>query len=252
MKTIYYILFTGLLIFTSCKEDDPKPDDSSEPVVQKARVNLLPTYNGQAFDFNTNYTTQEGYTIEFTKLNVIMTNFSHDGNELFTSGVYKFEDNSKLLWEGPVDYSKFPSMTANIGVPDTENHEDPSARPSSDPLNILNTDDMHWGWNPGYIFLMIEGKADTSASQNGQDIINFLYHVGKDEFLTEVSLQNLTWTEVNSSLNETNLYVDLYKVFDGDTADVDIKTERSSHTNPGQEPLSHKVIANFASAISTE
>lgn len=251
MKTYYLALLTGLLLFTSCK-DEPEPDDSTEPVVQKARVNLVPTYNGQTLEFNTNYTTQEGYTIEFTKINVIMTNFSNDGNELFTSAVYKYEDNSRLLWEGPGDYTLFSSISANIGVPASENHEDPSARPSSDPLNILNTDDMHWGWNPGYIFLMIEGKADTSATQNGQDLMNFLYHIGNDDFLTSVSLQNLTWTEVNSSLHETNIYVDMYKVFDGDTDDIDIKLERSSHTNPGQEPLSNKVIANFANALSTE
>lgn len=251
MKIYYYILLLGLLVFTSCKED-PKPDDSPEPVVQKARVNLVPIYNGQTLEFNTNYTTQEGYTIEFTKINVIMTNFSNNTNELFASGVYKYEDDSRILWEGPGDYSQFSSMTSNIGVPASENHEDPSARPSSDPLNILNTDDMHWGWNPGYIFLMIEGKADTSATQNGQGLMNFLYHVGNDELLTPVSLQNLTWTEVNSSLHETNIYVDMYKVFDGDTADIDVKLERSSHTMPGQETLSNKVITNFANALSTE
>jgi hypothetical protein len=251
MRTNYLILLTGLLLFTSCKED-PKPDDNPEPVVQKARVNLVPTYDGQTLEFNTNYTTQEGYSIEFTKINVIMTNFSSNGNELFTSAVYKYEDNSRLLWEGPGDYTLFSSMSANIGVPASENHEDPSARPSSDPLNILNTDDMHWGWNPGYIFLMIEGKADTSASQNGQDLANFLYHIGNDDFLKTISLQNLTWTEVSSSLHETNIYVDMYKVFDGDTNDIDIKLERSSHTAPGQEVLSNKVITNFANALSTE
>jgi hypothetical protein len=252
MKIYYYTLILLGLIAYSCKDKDPEPNDNPEPVVQEARVNLVPTYNGQAFEFNTNYTTQEGYTIEFTKLNVIMTNFSNNGNTLFTSGVYKYEDDSRIIWEGPGDYSLFSSMTANIGVPASENHEDPSARPSSDPLNILNTDDMHWGWNSGYIFLMIEGKADTSATQNGQNLMNFLYHVGNDEFLTPVALQNLTWTEVNSSLHQTNIYVDMYKVFDGDTTDVDAKSERSSHTMPGQEPLSDKVISNFASALSSQ
>jgi hypothetical protein len=250
MKIYFYTLLLGLLTFTSCKDDEP--NNNPEPVVQQARVNIVPTYNGQTVEFNTTYSTQEGYTIEFTKVNVIMTNFSHNGNELFTSAVYKYEDDSRILWQGPGDYSIFPSMTANIGVPAAENHEDPSARPASDPLNILNTDDMHWGWNPGYIFLMIEGKADTSATQNGQDLMNFLYHIGKDDFLTPVSLQNLTWTEVNSSLNETNIYVDLYKVFDGVTSDIDIKLERSSHTMPGQEVLSGKVINNFADALSTQ
>ncbi|MEX2483532.1 MAG: MbnP family protein [Brumimicrobium sp.] len=250
MKTIYYILILGLFTLSSCKSDKPDPDPL--PVAKKARVNLIPTYDGEVLEFNSTYTTQEGYTIEFTKINVIFTNLKHDNKELFTSAVYKYEDDKTLLWQGEGDYLEFPDMTANIGVSEEENHEDPSARPNEDPLNILNTDDMHWGWDPGYIFLMIEGKADTSVTQDGVDLVKFLYHVGKDELLKTISLQDLNWTEVTSDFHETDIYVDMYKVFDGETEDIDIKNEKSSHTMPNQISLSDKVITNFVNAITTE
>jgi len=153
-----FLLFFGL--FYSCNNKQPH-EISPEEMELRARVNIVPHYQGVPIEFNQTYTTQEGYTIEFTKLNIIMTNFESNGQQLFESAVYKFEDDRHLLWEGVGNYLDFSSFTANIGVDSTQNHEDPSAREASDPLFILNSGDMHWGWNTGYIFLMVEGRADT-------------------------------------------------------------------------------------------
>ena len=250
MKNLANILLLGSLIaFTlvGCKEDPPE-EDPVENTMQ-TRINLVPTYDGQPFDFLSSYTTQEGYTIEFTKLNVIMTDVKNGSNVLTRSMVYKYEDSPTLMWQGDGEYTEFSNLAMNIGVGADRNNEDPSALPADDPLNILNTDDMHWGWNTGYIFLMIEGRADTTQAQTGQDIATFTYHVGMNQLLKNVELNNLDWQSVSNSLYETNLTVDLYKVFDGDTADVDIKQDRTSHTMPGQEPLSDIIISNFASAL---
>lgn len=233
----------------SCNNKQPHEVDPEELEI-KARVNIVPNYDGVPLEFNQNYTTQEGYTIEFTKLNFIMTNFKNDGIQLFESGVYKFEENKRLLWEGAGNYATFDSFSANIGVDSTQNHEDPSARESDDPLFILNSGDMHWGWNTGYIFVMIEGKADTSAMQDGSGMTNFAYHIGNDQMLRSVNLQGLDWEKVTSNLFETNIKLDLNKVFNGETQDIDIKNERTSHTNPGQIALSEKVIENFVEALS--
>lgn len=247
-KLKLFLIFVSFSLFYSCNNKQPhlvSPDE----LELKARVNIVPNYNGVPMEFNQNYTTQEGYTIEFTKLNFIMTNFKNDTKQLFESGVYKFEKNKRLLWEGVGNYADFDSFSANIGVDSTQNHEDPSARDADDPLFILNTGDMHWGWNTGYIFIMLEGKADTSATQDGSGMTNFAYHIGNDQLLRNFSLQNLSWDKVNSHLYETNVQLDLYKVFDGENHDIDIKLERSSHTNPGEIPLSVKVIDNFVKAL---
>tara|TARA_B100000508_G_scaffold137355_1_gene131661 strand:- start:188138 stop:188902 length:765 start_codon:yes stop_codon:yes gene_type:complete len=254
MKKLSILFILSLLIsavLVGCKDD---PDDTDDPVddTMKVRLNLVPSYDGQPLDFQSSYTTQEGYTIEFTKLNFILTEIKNGNTTLTPSMVYKYEDDPSLIWEGDGDYSNFPSLTANVGVGADRNHEDPSALPADDPLNILNTDDMHWGWNTGYIFLMIEGRADTTQGQTGQDIANFLYHAGTDQLLKNVSLNDLNWQPVSNTLYEANLTVDLYKVFDGDTADVDIKNERTSHTMPGQEALSDKIISNFTTSLSTQ
>lgn len=251
LSTFLLALLAVIFVLTGCKEDPPEEDNPVDDTM-KTRVNLIPTYNGQPFEFNTTYTTQEGYTIEFTKLNVIMTDLKNGSVLLTPSMVYKFEDSPTLMWEGEGDYTEFSQLTANIGVPANLNHEDPSALPASNPLNILNTDDMHWGWNTGYIFLMIEGRADTTQGQTGQNLATFMYHAGMDELLKQVEINNLTWSPVNNNLYETNLTVDMYKVFDGDTADVDIRLERVSHTMPGQEPLSDKIISNFATALQAQ
>ncbi len=70
---------------------------------------------------------------------------------------------------------------------------------------------------------MLEGKADTSATQDGSGMTNFAYHIGNDQLLRNFSLQNLSWDKVNSHLYETNVQLDLYKVFDGENHDIDIK-----------------------------
>jgi hypothetical protein len=251
MKNVvtYLVLFAlSSLILTGCKEDPDENGDAPAATMQ-ARINLIPTYNGEPFEFQTPFTTQEGYTIEFSKLNVILTDIRNGDNLLTRSMVYKYEDNATLMWQGEGDFTSFPDLTADIGVGADRNNEDPSALPADDPLNILNTDDMHWGWNTGYIFLMIEGRVDTTAAQSGENIATFMYHVGSNDLLKRVELNNLNWNSVSDLLYEANLTVDLYKVFDGDTADVDIKTERTSHTTPSQIALSDKVISNFASAM---
>lgn len=253
IKLSKYLLIGLITSFTliSCKDEDPEEND---PVVEtmQTRINLVPTYNGQPFDFLSSYTTQEGYTIEFTKLNVIMTDIKNGSNVLTRSMVYKYEENPTLMWQGDGEYSEFPNLTMDIGVGPDRNNEDPSALPADDPLNILNTDDMHWGWNTGYIFLMIEGRVDTTQAQSGQNIATFTYHVGSNQLLKNVEINNLNWQPVSNSLYEANLTVDLYKVFDGDTADVDIQQNRTSHTMPGQEQLSDIVISNFATSLKAQ
>lgn len=234
--------------FSSCKEYEP--DETPAPV-DKVRVNIHPLYEGEPLNFNDVYTTQEGYRIQFTKLNFIATAFKSENNMLFESAVYRFEENGSLLFEGAGDFTKFDAVEGFIGVPEDENHEDPSARPNDDPLNILNTSDMHWGWNPGYIFAMIEGKVDTTGTPGAELNASFLYHPGLDLLLQDINLSNITWSKVEDHLYETDWYLDAEKIFNG-THTVDIKNELTSHTNPGQEPLSEKIIVNLKDAIRTQ
>jgi hypothetical protein len=243
MRQLWLLPVAILFVFQSCR--DKEPDEVIEE--DKLRIRLVPHFDGSAFDFNTFYTTDEGYSIQFNKLNIIFTNIKNGSNQLIESAVYRFENNT-IVWQGTGDYAQFTSLTGNIGVSESENHKDPAARSLDDPLAIGNTGDMHWGWNPGYIFLMIEGKADTTAAQTGNYNMNFLYHVGMNPLLRTFSLEYISWVKVNDHLHEATFRVDLAKIFNGPEP-IDIRLERSSHTSPGEEALSSKIINNFISAL---
>jgi hypothetical protein len=249
MKKIILLLTIASFVFTGCKDDKIEED----PIVKdEVRLSLSPNYAGQSFDLNSFYQTQEGYSIQFTKLNFILTHVKNGSSTLCDAAVYKYENNASLIWQGEGDFTKFDAITGNVGVGPDENHLDPSSLTLTNPLNIQNTGDMHWGWNPGYIFLMIEGKADTTAAQTGVHDMNFLYHVGMDALLKTFSLESLNWVKKNDHLHEATLALDMSLIFNGTNHTVDVKQERSSHTMPSQEALSTKIIENFVEALTAQ
>jgi len=250
MKKLILLFTVASFVFTGCTEKEP--EEETIIIEDEIRLSLSPNYDGQPFDLNTFYPTQEGYSVQFTKLNFILTKVRNGSNTLCESAVYRFENNASLIWQGEGDFTQFSSIIGNVGVGPNENHLDPAALTLSNPLNIQNTGDMHWGWNPGYIFLMVEGKADTTAAQTGVHDMNFLYHVGMDPLLKTLSLQSLNWVKLNDHLHEATLALDMSKIFNGTNHTVDIKVERTSHTSPGQEPLSTKIIENFVEALTIE
>ncbi len=159
------------------------------------------------------------------------------------NGTLLFREESTLIADG--DFTG--TLNANLGVGPNVNHLDPSAFDNASPLNILNANDMHWDWNPGYIFLKIEAKVDTI--QDGVPLFNHnvVYHIGLDENLQTVEFQNIQWTKVGDE-SRVELIVDLNEFLNSPNI-IDVKTESSSHSSSGQEALSAKVIANFSEAL---
>lgn len=71
----------------------------------------------------------------------------------------------------------YKALNLTVGVPDRApdceelNHGDASTKPA--PLDVDS--DMYWSWNPGYVFLKVEGQVRVGGS-----LEPFLYHVGED------------------------------------------------------------------------
>ena len=73
---------------------------------------------------------------------------------------------------------RYKSMTLSIGVPEhcddggLLNHE--NAAEQNAPLDVDT--DMYWGWDPGYVFLKIEGRTEAADGTK-----SFVFHVGDDK-----------------------------------------------------------------------
>ena len=252
MKTLYKILFIAVSVSSlafSCNKDKDE-DNGIKPEVDKLRVKIVPMYEGNEMTFSDIYETQEGYRIRFSKLNIILTEVKDGNKKLFESAVYRFE-NSKVLTEVEGDYTDFKNLKGVIGVTEEGgNHDDPSARDLEDPLNIMNVSDMHWGWNTGYIYAMIEGRVDTTGTAGADLNAVFLYHPGRTFLLQEFELEDIVWEKVGDKMHETTWYLDMEKLFDSANV-IDIKSERTSHTDPvpEQEELSMKIMENLKEAF---
>jgi hypothetical protein len=169
---------------------------------------------------------------------------------LTLAALFDYRNNGTDLLKADAKPADFSSINGFFGVDSTLNHDDPAAFATTNPLNILIANDMHWDWNPGYIFVKIEAKVDTIA--DGIDNFNHyvVFHVGADEWLQEFSLSDLNWSQTNQNLYTLPLKLDMQKFLQNGTQTIDVKTEYVSHSIAGQEALSLKVIQNLRDALS--
>ena len=261
MKYLSLILL-GLIGFTSCNKDgcidptalnyDPNAENDDGTCVYLAENLNLSVYSklGQAdFAYNTEVITDGGRTIKFTRAQMYMSGFTFNG----TGGAYQLLNPHALIKPEVMEYNlgylpqdMYTSFSFSAGVDSASNHMDPATFSAASALSSNNPDHMHWGWDPGYIFYVLEGLVDTSAAMNGLVDAPFIFHVGTDMHrvdLAFVSQIDATSDSVNVSIN-----IDWLKLLDGTdmTAEVD---SRSTHTT-NNPPLAALMVTNLDEAIS--
>lgn len=84
-----------------------------------------------------------------------------------------------------------------------------------------NDEAMYWDWNPGYIFLKLEGSSDSATTANGK----YYYHIGGFGGRTEKTLNNLKSIKLTfpgqkaivttSIVSKVLIQADILKVFNG-------------------------------------
>lgn len=251
VRPYFFIAVTFLTAFTSCKKD--KQDDTAEetPVIQ-LQMDLYPQFGTETMKLDSVYVTDEGYKIKFTTLKCYMENVRNGGTILKDACLFDYGTNGTFLFKADGTPSAFSALSMNIGVQSSINHNDPSAVPTSSALNILTANDMHWGWNPGYIFVKIEAKADTLVDAVDNFDLNVVFHAGTDAFLRDTTFASINWVQQSDVLYNGTMKIDLLEFLRGNSNPIDLKTEYTSHSAPGQEALTEKVVDNFKYALSIE
>lgn len=247
-RNIFCCLLFSLFLVACDKDKVP------DPIVPEVTSSILvnPVYNGQPLLLDSVYTAPNGYKIKVTDILFYVTKLGYQNNVFAEVGLYDFREKGNLLLSVNKDHGLFPSLQGKLGVDSTYNHQDPSAFPNQSPLNISNAGTMHWGWNPGYIFINIEGKADTLIDGVDQLDLSFSYHIGTDAFLQNMNFQNIVWQSPAANQHAFYLNLDLYQFFFNPNQPINLNTEYFTHSGAGYQALTQKAASNFLTALTPQ
>lgn len=242
MKKIILTLSIAAVLF-SCK----KKEEDTTPAIANQETSLRVNFKvgDKDFLFNTAFSsdsakfTVNSYRFYLSKISLV----KNDGSEVpFTDKYLLVNPNTQDYVLGTVSVGDYKGIKFNVGIDSATNHKDPSLYAIYHPLAIQSPG-IHWSWNSGYIFNMIEGSVDTTAAQNdplvyGSYAKSMFFHVGMDALLRKIEITKpISITTENKGI--ISLEVDIAKLIAG----VNLKKENQSHTM-GSMMLATKIADN--------
>jgi len=245
IKLLVVISFLGFI--TSCKKDKDEPSPAA--ATQKLTLRLTPTIGQDTLKFNSSFTTESNVRYTLSSFRYYMSNIrlvKSDGSEQAIDGkVFLVNPSTPDYSLGDIPVGEYKGIRFSVGVDNVTNHLDPTKYPISHPLAIQSPN-IHWSWNSGYIFLMMEGSCDTTALNTdkltfGQYSHGMFFHIGMDPLLRTVELNNSPFTIAGSEPKVLNIHSDINELFTG----IDLKTENTSHTM-GSMPLATRFANNIS------
>ncbi|MDX1445023.1 MbnP family protein [Lishizhenia sp.] len=244
MKSIITsFIFVGLILLSSCKE---RVDTTPNHYFQ---IKVVPLFNGEEMELNTGYTGVDNVGYKFERIAFFATNLNANNNGATKEGaLFNFEKND-YLYKGKNLVNDLLELQFFLGVNYHLNHQDPTVFGNDEDLNIANVDGLHWGWDPGYIFIAVEGKADTLMDGQENYDHSFVYHVGKDVNLRSMSFTNVTTKEINDSTHCAYLYLEMHDFFYGSTDTIHVNSEHSIHEGGQMDVLAQKALNNFEKSL---
>ncbi|MCF8461587.1 MAG: hypothetical protein K9G46_12745 [Flavobacteriales bacterium] len=261
MNKYLILFFLSGFVLSSCNKDgciDPTAlnYDPNAEAEDGSCVYLTQNLN---FQFNSKLGTADfafdtealvnGRKVKFTRAQMYLSGFTFNGN----SGEYALTNPYLLLKAGISDYNlgylpvgDYSTFSFSAGVDSVSNHTDPASFASSSALSANNPDHMHWGWDPGYIFFVLEGMVDTTANMDGTANAPFIFHVGTDALRVDMAFAK----QINSLADGTNIEMDVdwLKLLDGTNMTGDVAT-RSTHTT-NNFSLAALMVSNVDGAFS--
>lgn len=239
--TLFPLLVALVAVMTvfGCKKD--------EDTVGEVSLEFEYKVGDQAFAYNQNY------TIGGTVVSFETVQFYAGGLELHPeTGEHTAFDQYLLvkpaageLKLGELKKGHYHELNFFVGVEPSINSQttaDFTSRPATDPLSIQSPN-MHWSWNSGYIFFRVDGQVDADGDGTPEKAMQF--HIGTDAMLRNQAFD--MHDDLDQEDNHVHLKLDVAKLFTG----IDLKTEYLTHTGDGL-PLATKFADNIATALSVE
>ncbi|GGC13036.1 MbnP family protein [Dyadobacter sediminis] len=227
LTTAFFFLF-----LVSCNDDDPVTDPATKGSIRFEFDNVA---GDRDLKLNTDtYQNAAGENFTVSRLNYYISNIklkNADGTTFTVpqdSSYFLIRESvaeSQQIRISNVPSGEYTGVEFMIGIDSTKSVSDPSQRKGvlDTGTGPTNEEGMYWNWNPGYIFLLMEGNSPVAGSLSGK----FYYHIGGFGGRTEKTLNNTRIAKVDfggkkaivtTELSpEVHLLADVLKVFSGST-----------------------------------
>lgn len=232
-----------------CAKDKTTDTPVDSPHVNE--VNLIPYFENQRIYLDSVYTFSDGVKVQLVELKCYFQGFMTGTTQIFEYALYDYRAKGTRVYSGAGPLPTADILTFGVGVDAANNHSDPSTWPNNHPLNIAVSNDMHWDWNPGYIFFKVEAKVDTIPDQTLALNHNLVYHVGTDNFFSQKSITGASWV-ASSNKHQLNLKFNLKEFFKPVGDEINFTNESSTHSASGQEVVTEKIRLHFINALTLE
>jgi hypothetical protein len=255
MKNLRLFLFISLSIaLASCKKDDPSDviiDDVS-PTSPQLSLSYKFDVNGSAFNTNDSYKISDSLYVKFETVQFYISNISLlKENESIKSinDVVLLKTSNTNANLGDFTSGLYTGLKFSFGLDSLRNHADPTQYTSPNHPLALQNPSMHWGWDQGYIFAIIDGKYSTDSLTESNLGSSFSYHIAKDEnYKDSVSFAFPTSILVNANqTSEVKLKINLANIFNGLSMPSD-----NSTTSTVNAVLARRVRDNLIYGISLD
>lgn len=244
IKYISLFLGFGFLLSNCTKKSDPSPSSSSESL----SLAFTPSVGGSNFSFGATYTTTGGVRYNLSMYRFYVSNINlikEDGSNYPITGKYLLVQPNVPTYDlGKVPVGNYKGLTFDVGIDSLTNHADPTKYDVGNPLAIQSPA-IHWSWNTGYIFMMVEGTVDTTVAQNdvqtfGSFSKSMFFHIGTDPLRRKIDLSTSSFKVESGNAKIVYLVSDVNKLFHN----VNLKSENQSHTM-GSFNLAKRVADNI-------
>jgi hypothetical protein len=181
LKSLSLLLVVAAVMASCHKHDDIKYAEKGDLEIEFAH-----RAGDRLFNYNQNYVTAAGDTVNFETFNYFVSNFKltkEDGSEYIVP-----KDDCYFLVEHGTDVTRtiklkdipggrYKSVSFMIGVDSLKSTSPISERTGAlDP--IKDAAGMYWSWNSGYIFLKLEGTSPQAPLNSFTGERSIFYHVG--------------------------------------------------------------------------
>ena len=238
----------SLCILVSChkpKEADPTSNGYT------VTGTIQPTFGGSTLYLDSVYMLANGVKIKVQDIKFYTSAVTQDSVELSDYTLFDYRARGTAWFTKTISGVPAGTLSYNLGVDQVTNHADPSGFPSNSWLNAINANEMYWAWSQGFVFVKIEGKADTLVDATENFDLSFSYHLGGDQNYASGLTQAANPIQMPADHTYGyKLKLDIQAFFQNPTNPINVATENYTHSEGGSEALTHKVKSNFIGCIS--